>query len=153
MTKSEIQGMSRKALVAFATENGVPSANNTKTEVLIDALCSVLVGNERGRPVDPSSARQLKIAAKEAAIANGEDVKRGRNIDPTSARQLKIKAQQEAIENGIEVKRGRPADPTSKRQIEMAIKAKLRAEGKLKVGRPKAEVVVEETVPTENVEA
>ena len=64
-----------------------------------------------GRPVDPNSKRQQRLAT-----APGK--KTGRPVNPNSARQQRLIAQQErAIANGGAVKRGRPVDPNSARQI------------------------------------
>ena len=64
-----------------------------------------------GRPVDPNSARQKRLAT-----APGK--KTGRPINPNSARQQRL-AEQKAryIANGGVVKRGRPVNPNSARQI------------------------------------
>ena len=64
-----------------------------------------------GRPVDPNSARQKRLAT-----APGR--KTGRPIDPTSARQLRLleQATRKALNGGV-VKRGRPVNPNSARQI------------------------------------
>lgn len=64
-----------------------------------------------GRPVDPNSARQKRLAT-----APGR--KTGRPIDPTSARQLRLleQATRKAMNGGV-VKRGRPVNPNSARQI------------------------------------
>ena len=76
-----------------------------------------------GRPVDPNSARQKRLAT-----APGK--KTGRPVDPTSARQQRLIAQAErAAANGGTVKRGRPVDPNSARQIALReAAAKLIAE-------------------------
>ena len=76
-----------------------------------------------GRPVDPNSARQKRLAT-----APGK--KTGRPIDPTSARQLRLLEQATRKElNGGVVKRGRPVNPNSARQIALRAAAeKLAAE-------------------------
>ena len=76
-----------------------------------------------GRPVDPSSARQKRLAS-----APGK--KTGRPINPNSARQQRLIAQAErAAANGGTVKRGRPVNPNSARQIALReAAAKLIAE-------------------------
>ena len=76
-----------------------------------------------GRPVDPNSARQKRLAT-----APGK--KTGRPVDPTSARQQRLIAQAErAAANGGTVKRGRPVNPNSARQIALReAAAKLIAE-------------------------
>ena len=64
-----------------------------------------------GRPVDPNSKRQQRLAT-----APGK--KTGRPINPNSARQQRLIAQAErAALNGGVVKRGRPVNPNSARQI------------------------------------
>ena len=64
-----------------------------------------------GRPIDPNSARQKRLAT-----APGK--KTGRPINPNSARQQRLIAQAErAALNGGVVKRGRPVNPNSARQI------------------------------------
>ena len=64
-----------------------------------------------GRPVDPNSKRQQRLAT-----APGK--KTGRPINPNSARQQRLIAQTErAAANGGVVKRGRPVNPNSARQI------------------------------------
>ena len=76
-----------------------------------------------GRPVDPNSARQKRLAT-----APGK--KTGRPIDPTSARQLRLleQATRKALNGGV-VKRGRPVNPNSARQIALReAAAKLVAE-------------------------
>ena len=76
-----------------------------------------------GRPVDPNSARQKRLAT-----APGK--KTGRPINPNSARQQRLMAQAErAAANGGVVKRGRPVNPNSARQIALRAAAeKLIAE-------------------------
>jgi hypothetical protein len=64
-----------------------------------------------GRPVDPNSARQKRLAS-----APGK--RTGRPINPNSARQQRLCEQAaRAIANGGVVKRGRPVNPNSARQI------------------------------------
>ena len=76
-----------------------------------------------GRPVDPNSKRQQRLAT-----APGK--KTGRPINPNSARQQRLIAQAErAAANGGVVKRGRPVNPNSARQIALReAAAKLVAE-------------------------
>ena len=64
-----------------------------------------------GRPVDPNSARQKRLAS-----APGK--RTGRPINPNSARQQRLAEQAaRAAANGGVVKRGRPVNPNSARQI------------------------------------
>jgi hypothetical protein len=62
-----------------------------------------------GRPVNPNSARQQRLAT-----APGK--KTGRPINPNSARQQRL-AEMEAKRANGELKRGRPVNPMSARQI------------------------------------
>ena len=64
-----------------------------------------------GRPVDPNSARQKRLAS-------APGVRTGRPINPNSARQQRLAEQAaRAAANGGVVKRGRPVNPNSARQI------------------------------------
>ena len=69
---------------------------------------------KRGRPVNPTSKRQQRLALMSERRAAGE-VKRGRPINPNSKRQLNMSTERTG-------KRGRPIDPTSKRQLALAAK-------------------------------
>jgi len=62
-----------------------------------------------GRPVDPSSARQKRLAS-----APGK--KTGRPVNPNSARQQRL-AELEAKRSNGTLRRGRPVNPNSARQI------------------------------------
>lgn len=151
MKIEEIQALDRKALVALAVEKGIEKANATKTVVLVENLNAMFNGKPLGRKIDPTSARQIKLAAIEARKAAGEVIKRGRPIESDSARQIRL-AEMEAKREKGELKRGRPIDPTSPRQIKLAQMAKLRAEGLLKRGRPAApKVEVEVKAEVESV--
>jgi len=83
-----------------------------------------------GRPVNPDSARQKRLAT-----APGK--KTGRPVNPSSVRQQRL-AELEAkrIANGGTIKRGRPVNATSERQLRLADLAARRAAGTLKRGRP-----------------
>lgn len=72
-----------------------------------------------GRPVNPDSARQKRLAAMEVKRMNG-DLKRGRPVKKDSARQMRIAAMAAKKAAGIEIKRGRPALP----KVEKAPKVK-----------------------------
>jgi hypothetical protein len=93
-------------------------------------------GIKTGRPVNPNSARQIRLAELEAKRSNGE-LKRGRPVDTMSARQFRLKTQSINKQLGIGGQ-GRPINPNSARQIrlnELAAKAKLNG-GVVKRGRP-----------------
>ena len=64
-----------------------------------------------GRPVNPNSKRQQRLAS-------APGVRTGRPINPNSARQQRLAEREvRAIMNGGTVKRGRPVNPNSARQI------------------------------------
>ena len=93
-------------------------------------------GIKTGRPVNPTSARQIRLAELEAKRSNGE-LKRGRPVDSTSERQFRLKIQAINKQLGIGGQ-GRPINPNSARQIrlnELAAKAELNG-GVVKRGRP-----------------
>jgi hypothetical protein len=97
-----------------------------------------------GRPVNMNSARQIRLAEiatkREAGL-----IKRGRPSVPGSANQLKKVERMVKILSGVELKRGRPTNPESARAKRIADLEARRANGTLKLGRPKA-IVIE--VPT-----
>ena len=90
-------------------------------------------GVKTGRPVNPNSVRQIRLAELEAKRSNGE-LKRGRPVDTTSARQIRLACK--AI--GLTLGQGRPVNPNSARQIRLAeLKAKAELNGgAVKRGRP-----------------
>jgi hypothetical protein len=93
-------------------------------------------GIKTGRPVNPNSVRQIRLAELEAKRSNGE-LKRGRPVDTTSARQFRLQIQAINKQLGIGGQ-GRPINPNSARQIrlnELAAKAELNG-GVVKRGRP-----------------
>lgn len=63
---------------------------------------------KRGRPVVANSARQAKLAAREAKVAAGGSIERGRPANPNSKRQARLAAQAARKAAGIEIKVGRP---------------------------------------------
>jgi hypothetical protein len=74
-----------------------------------------------GRPIDPNSKRQQRLAT-----APGK--RTGRPVNPNSARQQRL-AEMEAKRANGELRRGRPVNPNSKRQIALrAAAAQLLAE-------------------------
>jgi hypothetical protein len=104
---------------------------------------SEVKGIKTGRPVNPNSARQIRLAELAAKKANGE-LKRGRPVDSNSARQARLMLQ---LANKIlGVGQGRPVNPNSARQLrlaELAAKAELNG-GVVKRGRPAKLVVTDE---------
>jgi len=105
---------------------------------------SEVKGVKTGRPVNPNSARQIRLAELKAKRSNGE-LKRGRPVDSTSERQLRLKIQ--TINKALGIGgQGRPIDPNSARQKrlnELAAKAELNG-GVVKRGRPAKVVVTDE---------
>ena len=63
---------------------------------------------KRGRPVVGTSARQAKLAARDARIAAGGSVERGRPANPDSKRQARLSAQAARAAAGVAIKVGRP---------------------------------------------
>lgn len=98
-------------------------------------------GIKTGRPVNPNSARQIRLAELEAKRSNGE-LKRGRPVNENSERQFRLKMK--AI--GLTLGQGRPVNPNSARQIRLAeLKAKAELNGGVvKRGRPAKVVVTDE---------
>ena len=88
-----------------------------------------------GRPVNPNSVRQIRLAELEAKRQNGE-LKRGRPVNPNSERQARLEKQAQNKANGVG--KGRPVNPNSARQLRLAeLKAKAEANGgAVKRGRP-----------------
>jgi len=93
-----------------------------------------------GRPVNENSARQIRLkeiaAKREAGL-----IKRGRPAVPGSMNALKKDLRLAKMTFGIEIKRGRPVNPESARAKRIADLEARRANGTLKLGRPKAIVV------------
>lgn len=101
-------------------------------------------GEKLGRPVNPSSARQIKLAEIKAKREAGL-IKRGRPSVPGSMNAIKKEMRLIKESLGIRINRGRPVNPESARAKRIADLEARRANGTLKLGRPKA-IVVE--VPT-----
>jgi len=97
-------------LKSFASKNGINTNRMNKMQIEAALAEANLVYESkverRGRPINPNSARQARLARKGT-------VKRGRPVDATSARQARL------ARKGT-VKRGRPINPTSARQIALA---------------------------------
>ena len=66
------------------------------------------VVKQKGRPVVENSARQMRLAARAARVAEGGEVRRGRPTVANSARQAKLAVQAAKIAAGGVIKRGRP---------------------------------------------
>jgi len=93
-----------------------------------------------GRPVNPNSARQQRLAQ-----APGR--KTGRPINVNSVRQQRLaELDAKRIANGGSIKRGRPVNATSERQLRLADLDARRAAGTLKRGRPAGSVAAKNAI-------
>ena len=75
------------------------------------------VSAKRGRPVVNNSARQAKLAAREARVAAGGSIERGRPSNPTSKRQARLSAQAARAAAGIAITVGRPKGTSKKEAV------------------------------------
>ena len=113
--QSYIYGASKKGKLIQMTNktNTYNMTNKTFTPSAQLKSLNVEFSNKAqlGRPVDPNSKRQQRLAT-----APGK--KTGRPVNPNSARQQRLAEQAaRAAANGGVVKRGRPVNPNSARQI------------------------------------
>ena len=92
---------------------------NTETVVVETVIEQVI--KQLGRPVNPSSARQQRIAELEAKRVAGQ-CKRGRPTVAGSKRQEVLAARAAKVANGGMLSKGRPVNPNSKRQMMLAAK-------------------------------
>jgi hypothetical protein len=97
-------------------------------------------GEKLGRPVNPNSVRQIRLA-EIAAKREAGLIKRGRPSVAGSANQMKQMERMAKMLSGVELKRGRPSNPESARAKRIADLEARRANGTLKLGRPKAIVI------------
>ena len=95
-----------------------------------------------GRPVNPSSNRQIELAKKAELRAQGL-IKRGRPVVEGSKNAAIKAARAEKIANGETLRKGRPVNMNSKRQQRINDLETRRANGTLKLGRPKMTVTIE----------
>lgn len=72
-----------------------------------------------GRPIDPTSERQKRLAEYDAKRELGL-LHRGRPSDPSTVSYQRKAERAAKVEAGIELKRGRPVDPESPRQQMLA---------------------------------
>ena len=113
--QSYIYGASKKEKLVQMSNNTIQfNMNNVQFKPegqLKEMGVNYSVKAQLGRPVDPNSKRQQRLAT-----APGK--RTGRPINPHSARQQRLCEQAaRAIANGGVVKRGRPVNPNSARQI------------------------------------
>lgn len=152
-----------KELKAQAIALGMTNANSIKKAVLsqlVQAEYDKMPADETehdkpGRPVNPNSARQQRLADLEARRAAGT-LKLGRPAETDSERQKRLaekqakvdayNAQQKLIAEGVEIDEadilpnpaslGRPVNPDSPRQIALREYEAKKAAGLIKKGRP-----------------
>ena len=87
-----------------------------------------------GRPVNPSSVRQAKLAMLNELKEQGVEVKRGRPVNAESSRQARL-----ALKGKVAL--GRKVDVNSARQQRLAALELKKASGvEVKRGRPKMKV-------------
>ena len=79
--------------------------NNTIEVIQVNTISKN--GKRLGRPANANSRRQQTLALKAEMREKGL-IKRGRPIDPTSKKQMREQARLEFLANGGVVKRGRP---------------------------------------------
>ena len=106
--------------ISVEEENNMNTNMNVVTPVVADVIPGANM--KRGRPVNPNSARQIKMAERQALMDAGVVFKRGRKVDPNSANQKKLAARQALLDADITPKRGRPVNPNSARQMKLASK-------------------------------
>ena len=102
----------RKVIQMFNTKQNNMNNVQFKPEGQLKEMgVNYSVKAQLGRPVDPNSKRQQRLAA-------APGVRTGRPINPNSARQKRLAEQAaRATANGGVVKRGRPVNPNSARQV------------------------------------
>ena len=169
-TKKVVVPTDYNELKKLATEMGIDKPHTIKKDTLIQMVTEKANQSEEklppGRPVNPNSKRQQRIADLEARRAAGT-LKLGRPVETESERQKRIaerqtkvdayNAQQKAIADGAVIaeedllpnpneKLGRPIDPNSPRQIKLREYEAKKAAGLIKKGRPKMNK--EEATPT-----
>ena len=87
----------------------IEAIDNTVVEAAIEILeMEAVEVKQRGRKVNPDSARQHRLGLKAALIEAGVEIQRGRKIDPNSPRQQRLAALNEKRASGAYAGRGRP---------------------------------------------
>ena len=115
LKKPEIEQAIRDAQYAFEMANQDTVDEIPEMEVTVEPITEevkiegVVVGEVKrlGRPVDPNSPRQIRLAEQERLRAEGL-LKRGRPVEADSPRQLRLKAMAEKLATEGVLKRGRP---------------------------------------------
>jgi len=118
----------------------------SKKNVKVVDVVVTEITKQKGRPVNPTSNRQIRLAELETKRKNGE-LKRGRPVVENSNRQIRLMELEAKRQNG-ELKKGRPVNENSNRQKrfeELKAKAELNG-GVVPKGRPKSKVENKETI-------
>ena len=107
----------------------IEEANNMDMDMDMDMNVSSIVSDvsyvenkKVGRPVNPNSARQIKLKERQKLLEAGVVFKRGRKADPNSANQIRLQKKAEMEAQGIIPTRGRPINPKSVRQQKLQAK-------------------------------
>ena len=79
----------------------------------------------RGRKLNPNSARQIRLAALAEMKASGVESKRGRKSDPNSANALRKAEMEKKRAAGEVVRRGRPSGTSSPKTAKVSPRVKL----------------------------
>lgn len=135
MKKNKSERKASAIIPAVAAEGTVVAV---AAESSVASVKSVLISDatpEKGRPVNPESDRQKRIAAMEAKREAGEALRQGRPVNPESNRQKRVAEYQAKLAAGVELKRGRPTNPESERQKRLAVASTKPARIKLVVGQ------------------
>jgi hypothetical protein len=91
----------------------IEAIDNTTVEAAIEILeMEAVEVKQRGRKVNPDSARQHRLGLKAALIEAGVEIQRGRKIDLNSPRQQRLAALNEKRASGAYAGRGRPKKVT-----------------------------------------
>jgi hypothetical protein len=106
--------MTRTEVLAKAKEMGIQTErplHKTATAVLVSLIHKTVVIEDhkaRGRKINPTSARQQRLATRAMLLENGP-IQKGRKPNLTSARQQRLAAWEAKKAAGEVIKRGRPA--------------------------------------------
>jgi len=108
MKKAEIEAAIVAAQENFAEQNFDDVEPQTE-EVQIVTVAEVATAEikRKGRPVDPNSPRQLRLA-EQARLREEGLLRRGRPAVEGSARQARMQARAEKLAAGLSIKPGRP---------------------------------------------
>lgn len=108
MKKAEIEAAIVAAQEQFADQNHDQAETQTEEiQVVTVAKVATVEIKRKGRPVDPNSPRQLRLA-EQARMREEGLLRRGRPEVEGSARQARMQARAAKLAAGISIKPGRP---------------------------------------------